>query len=82
VPADEADEFVTLLGSRELAAAADDRLLVHLLLRADSINRKWLHWRRLKVRDELYVISFKFICSCWEAESIITSEQQAGPEQR
>jgi hypothetical protein len=49
VPADEADELVTLLGSRELAAAADERLLVHLLLRADSINRKALHWRRLKV---------------------------------
>jgi hypothetical protein len=47
--ADEADEFVVLLGSRELAAAADERLLVHLLLRADSINRKALHWRRLKV---------------------------------
>lgn len=46
---DEADEFVVLLGSRELAAAADERLLTHLLLRADSINRKALHWRRLKV---------------------------------
>jgi hypothetical protein len=50
--ADEADEFVTLLGSRELAAAVDERLLVHLLLRADSINRKALHWRRLKVWNE------------------------------
>lgn len=40
---------MVLLGSRELAAAADERLLTHLLLRADSINRKALHWRRLKV---------------------------------
>jgi hypothetical protein len=48
---DEADDFVKLLDSRELAASADEGLLVHLLLRADSINRKHLDWRRLKVGE-------------------------------
>ncbi|KAF8068268.1 hypothetical protein HT031_001955 [Scenedesmus sp. PABB004] len=46
---DETDEFVKLLDSRELAASTDDAVLVHLLLRADSINRRTLDWRRLKV---------------------------------
>jgi hypothetical protein len=49
--ADEADEFVKLLDSRELAASADEGVLVHLLLRADSINRRHLDWRRLKVHS-------------------------------
>lgn len=47
---DEVDDFVKLLDSRDLAAAADEQLLVHLLLRADSINRRTADWRRLKVR--------------------------------
>lgn len=49
VAADEVDEFIKLLDSRELAASADERLLMHLLLRADSINRQTLDWRKLKV---------------------------------
>lgn len=49
LPADEAEDFIKLLDSRELAASADERLLVHLLLRADSINRKTTDWRKLKV---------------------------------
>lgn len=48
--ADEVDDFIKLLDSRELAASADEALLAHLLLRADSINRRQLDWRRLKVR--------------------------------
>jgi hypothetical protein len=46
---DEEEDFIKLLDSRELAASADERLLVHLLLRADSINRKTTDWRKLKV---------------------------------
>lgn len=45
----EEDQFLHLLDSRELAASADESLLVHLLLRADSINRKTIDWRRVKV---------------------------------
>lgn len=46
---DETEDFIKLLDSRELAAVADEQLLVHLLLRADAINRRALDWRRLKV---------------------------------
>jgi hypothetical protein len=48
---DEAEEFIKLLDSRELAASAEQGVLVHLLLRADSINRRTTDWRKLKVNS-------------------------------
>ncbi len=45
---DEEEEFIKLLDNRDLAASADPSLLAHLLLRADTINRRTTDWRRLK----------------------------------
>jgi hypothetical protein len=47
--AEEREDFLQRLGARDLAAAAEERTLAHLLLRADSISRARVDWRRLKV---------------------------------
>ena len=43
------EDFLVRLGARDLAANVEERTLVHLLLRADSVNRSKVDWRRLKV---------------------------------
>ena len=47
--ADEQEDMLVRLGSRDLAAEVEDSTLMHLLLRADSINRRQLDWRKLRV---------------------------------
>jgi hypothetical protein len=47
---EEQEDFLQKLGARDLAADCEERTVVHLLLRADSINRSKIDWRRLKVR--------------------------------
>jgi hypothetical protein len=42
------EDFLQRLGSRDLAACCEERTAVHLLLRADSVNRARVDWRRLK----------------------------------
>ena len=50
---DEQEDFLRRLGSRDLAADAEERTLVHLLLRADAASRRRVDWRRLKVEKLL-----------------------------
>jgi hypothetical protein len=45
----EQEDMLTRLGCRDLAAEVEDATLIHLLLRADSINRRTISWRRLRV---------------------------------
>jgi hypothetical protein len=47
---EEQEDFLVRLGARDLAADAEERTVAHLLLRADSVNRARVDWRRLKAR--------------------------------
>lgn len=48
--AEEQEDMLARLGSRDLAAEVDESTIIHLLLRADSINRNRIDRSRLKVR--------------------------------
>eukprot|EP00877_Chromochloris_zofingiensis_P012516 jgi/Chrzof1/7518/Cz02g26210.t1 len=51
--AEEQEDMLARLGSRDLAAEVDESTIIHLLLRADSINRNRIDRSRLKVEKIL-----------------------------
>jgi hypothetical protein len=73
----EQEDMLTRLGCRDLAAEVEDATLIHLLLRADSINRRTISWRRLRV-ERVVPLHAPDKKSLWRKQKLLLPAEAGG----